>query len=534
MQRLLAFAATGLFPWLAAALRSEASPSSVHDAAAAATSSQAVLVLPVSSSQDVLMGTKKRAPRRARIASHAPHARTLRAKPMLSFGVRSTYGADSKKALKAEVEPRKYEMLMRSVVSPGNALASYDERKYTVRECRALCDRHPACHSFTFGWGLTRSCVLQDACVSANDTLVAEDSPIASYRTFYRNCSLPGAAKPSAVSQGANKTEEPLFLFVGVVTAPGYFLRREYIRKAWLRNPNIGVGRPIEARFFVGEPQAEHAAALQREADEMGDIVQLPMHDSYDNLTAKTLELIRWAVFYKEAKFVMKMDDDTYPNFHNLLPILRDTTAKYSLLGHIFSCAPVLNFTKWAEKKEVYNQPFYPTYAQGSGYILSFELARDIGVTRYEDHKLTMLHNEDASVGLWIRRDKLLNIDLKDVVFKDLAARSTLYGCSENDLLSMNLQKKQMPCMWEKEASGSRNVCCPEEWRGDYDKEAGDDVAFEDARRLVSEELHKQATLAGPGGIPAGTLQLDVVHVRDRKEGRSKLQERANYMCYNS
>lgn len=427
---------------------------------------------------------------------------------------------------------RTYAGMRSAVVDSGTTLAVYEHRHYSLLECKALCDRHPACRSFLFGWRSTRSCSLQDKCITANATLVSNDSTISTFRTFYRNCDGEASkqtaeflARPVGGATAAATEEEPLFLFVGVVTAPGYFLRREYIRKSWMSSPDVGPGRAVEARFFVGEPKPEDVEALQKEIDRYDDIVQLPVADSYDNLTAKTLELLRWSVFYKEAKFVMKLDDDTYPNFRNLLPILRSSMAPYSLHGHIFTCAPVLNFTKWAERSEVYNQPFYPTYAQGSGYILSYELAKDIGVDRYQDHKATMLHNEDASVGFWIRRDELVDINMKGIVYNDLAPKSTLYGCREGDVLSMNLQVTQMPCMQRKEAQGQQNVCCPEAYKKDYNKEATDNVSYDQAESIVTQALQQPAVQrSGPEGIPVSMVQLSL---------DTSQQERLKYRCYN-
>lgn len=461
----------------------------------------------------------------------SPGVQTNRAAP-LALSLKSVGGITVNQELRS-AHTHQYDMRMHRLVDPGTDLSAYADRTYSVKECKALCNAHPACRSFTFR--ATRSCVLHDKCVSEADASVSQASPDHLDRTFYRSCREEGVPYLSLASSDVIKlaTAEPLFLFVGVVTAPGYFLRREFIRKAWMRNPDIGPGRQVEVKFFVGTPEPGKAAALDQEISEHGDIVVLPVEDNYDNLTGKTLELLRWAVFYKRSKFVMKLDDDTYPNFHNLLPILRDSKETYSLHGHIFACAPVLNFTKWAEKKSVFNQPFYPTYAQGSGYILSYELAKDIGVTRYQDHKLTMLHNEDASVGLWIRRDKLVDIDLKDVVFKDLAARSTLYGCRENDVLSMNLQKQQMPCMWEKEASGARGVCCPETFRHDYHKEAGDLVPYSEAAAHVSEELRRFATKVGPAGIPVNMLQLEVSANTIANKGKFDVKGGEALGCYN-
>lgn len=263
-------------------------------------------------------------------------------------------------------------------------------------------------------------------------------------------------------------------LFVGVISSPSYAAQRDYIRHGWMQSPLIGIGRPVDVRFFIGIPKSAEAQILAREQRDHQDIIQLNAPEGYGNLTAKTLGMLRWVTTYKKVKYVMKVDDDTYPNFNGLLPMLMQSTDKYSLHGHIFPCAPVLNFTKWAESPRIFNQAFYPTYAQGSAYIVSWDLAVDLGRTYYADHKRNMLHNEDASVGLWIRRDRILDPELMGVKFVDIQ-RTTLYGCSAGDMISMNIQSHLMPCMYEKQKRGEESFCCPEMYkRGKLDYKTQD------------------------------------------------------------
>merc|ERR1719265_2005251 len=80
------------------------------------------------------------------------------------------------------VPSHKYEMLPRAASHTGNLLTLYEDRHYSVKECRVLCDQHPACRSFTFGWGSSRSCSLHDQCMSSDEPLVGGEAPRASYR----------------------------------------------------------------------------------------------------------------------------------------------------------------------------------------------------------------------------------------------------------------------------------------------------------------------------------------------------------------
>jgi len=53
--------------------------------------------------------------------------------------------------------------------------------------CAEACNSNPQCKSFTF-FAPSRGCHLKDKCVESGDALVAEDSPAAVYRSFYRCC----------------------------------------------------------------------------------------------------------------------------------------------------------------------------------------------------------------------------------------------------------------------------------------------------------------------------------------------------------
>uniref|UniRef100_A0A0C9SEC2 Hexosyltransferase n=1 Tax=Amblyomma americanum TaxID=6943 RepID=A0A0C9SEC2_AMBAM len=104
-------------------------------------------------------------------------------------------------------------------------------------------------------------------------------------------------------------TSNTTSLFVGVVTSAGHLDHRSAIRETWgaaLRRMDF------KLLFLLGESGDE---VLQRRLLEEhkihGDILQGQFADSYENLTYKTVMLVRWAsTFCGEAEFVMKIDDD--------------------------------------------------------------------------------------------------------------------------------------------------------------------------------------------------------------------------------
>eukprot|EP00448_Togula_jolla_P028679 CAMPEP_0170625388 /NCGR_PEP_ID=MMETSP0224-20130122/30730_1 /TAXON_ID=285029 /ORGANISM="Togula jolla, Strain CCCM 725" /LENGTH=391 /DNA_ID=CAMNT_0010951955 /DNA_START=107 /DNA_END=1282 /DNA_ORIENTATION=- len=257
--------------------------------------------------------------------------------------------------------------------------------------------------------------------------------------------------------------EEDPILFVGVYTAPTEVARerRIEIRQTYWRDKLLKRnGGPIEARFIVGRADEGGDAQnmLEKElAAHPEDFLQLPVHEGYTNLTAKTLAFLRWFSLNSRARFVLKMDDDTFPHFNAITPVLEATTAKYAHLGLLFPCAPVLKQTKWAENPLVWNHSFFPKYMQGSGYFLSAPLAQELSVRRHDQNRARMLNNEDAAVGLWIEMERWdspsFDVDQRHV-------SSTLSGCAPKDLVSMNNMPGYMRCYWARKMRGEEDVCC--------------------------------------------------------------------------
>ncbi len=65
---------------------------------------------------------------------------------------------------------------------------------------------------------------------------------------------------------------------------------------------------------------------IDKESALFGDLVQGDFHDSYDNLTMKTISGMRWAVENcPESQFYFLVDDDQYVSPKNLLRFLHNS-----------------------------------------------------------------------------------------------------------------------------------------------------------------------------------------------------------------
>jgi len=75
---------------------------------------------------------------------------------------------------------------------------------------------------------------------------------------------------------------------------------------------------------------------------------------------------------------------------------------------------------------------------------------------------ITVLRNEDTTIGNWIHSQNHLNMNIH---YTDLTFRE--YGCGEGQHVAMNLCPGEMRCMWEKRLNGTAKgdsdgagMCC--------------------------------------------------------------------------
>jgi len=272
--------------------------------------------------------------------------------------------------------------------------------------------------------------------------------------------SIDAAATRKQTKTRANP--EATLLFIGVYTSPTTEGRdrRQEIRDSYWNHRELRRNGLVEAKFVVGRPRNDDvgAKALKQELKDMpDDFVQIDMLEGYHNLTQKTIDIMNWFALHSKAKFMLKMDDDTYPHIDTIIDYLQEETVEYLHMGLMFPCAPVLKMTKWAEDLRIWNHTFFPKYMQGSGYFLSAPLVKSIALEHYDLNVNRMLNNEDASVGLWTEMERWADPNI-EIEQRNIAA--TLTGCTHDDLLSMNNQLGYMNCYWKRELRGEEDICC--------------------------------------------------------------------------
>lgn len=181
---------------------------------------------------------------------------------------------------------------------------------------------------------------------------------------------------------------------VAVPSGPGaiYRVRRSAIRQTWAKR----VDSAVTVRFFVREGEAA--------ADEP-DVISLPLHDTYRELTVKTVEIFSWALAqWPTTPFFLKADDDTFVAVDRLLTTLRLTNA--SFLGRVVTGSKPNRdpHSRWYVSTEDFPDATYPPYAVGGSYLLSRDAAERIVQEARKESQTKWLPIEDAQVGIWAAR----------------------------------------------------------------------------------------------------------------------------------
>ncbi|XP_058057345.1 uncharacterized protein LOC131208569 [Anopheles bellator] len=168
-------------------------------------------------------------------------------------------------------------------------------------------------------------------------------------------------------------------------------------------------GADVDPAFNIVPPAVVDELQLRivNESETHGDIIQESFIDSYNNLTLKTIMMLKWVTNNCDGKvkFLMKCDDDTFVNVPNLVQVLLGGTVPlykaaisfydnssvavkstknrlveghHLLTGFLFCEAKPIGDTssKWYSPTYMYNREVYPNYLSGTAYLMNFEAAK--------------------------------------------------------------------------------------------------------------------------------------------------------------
>ena len=170
-----------------------------------------------------------------------------------------------------------------------------------------------------------------------------------------------------------------LSVLVVVHTAPTHFERRLGIRRTWTNNSFLAELGTVRVLFLLGRVKDQKVQKqIEHEFTNFGDLLQGDFMDAYRNLTHKGVMAYKWmSERCKNAKFILKVDDDITVNMYKLftevLPKYKGKS-KQIMCNHIHpGTMPIIRNkkSKWyVSENHFRQQKFYPRYC--SGFLVLF------------------------------------------------------------------------------------------------------------------------------------------------------------------
>ncbi|XP_015121660.1 beta-1,3-galactosyltransferase 1 isoform X2 [Diachasma alloeum] len=204
------------------------------------------------------------------------------------------------------------------------------------------------------------------------------------------------------------------YLLIVVCSAVDHQKQRMAIRDTWASETDSYNSTTIKVVFLLGQSDNETLNnSIAEENHQYGDLIQEKFIDAYNNLTIKSVMLLKWVTTNcPQATYLMKTDDDMYINVDNLVKALKSRPQSVdTLIGALICNARPISDpkNKWYTPKYMFSEKIYPNYLSGTGYVMSLDVASKL----YESALSTpLLHLEDVYItGLCARNAKLRPVD---------------------------------------------------------------------------------------------------------------------------
>ncbi|XP_065214673.1 beta-1,3-galactosyltransferase 1-like [Planococcus citri] len=259
-------------------------------------------------------------------------------------------------------------------------------------------------------------------------------------------------------------SNKPLMLII-VCSEIGHVEQRKAVRETWAvaaQRNNMAV------LFLMGiDTKKEIDHEIIDENLKYGDIIVENFVDTYNNLTIKSIMMLKWInQNCLNAKFIMKVDDDVYINVRNVLKTIdsvKDADLAGFLLGKLYTHErPHRRLTsKWYMPKYMFADDLYPHYLCGVGYIMSSEVVRAL---YQESLKKELVYLEDLFItGICAKAAKLTPTDHLGFHFFEHAVTVECNSIHPHlVLLSHHLNDVQMRNQHEQMLECWRQILLPE------------------------------------------------------------------------
>jgi hypothetical protein len=129
-----------------------------------------------------------------------------------------------------------------------------------------------------------------------------------------------------------------------IISAPHHFHERQQARITWAQTQTLESFN-FSAVFFVGRASSEDIQQqLSEEFEKYGDVIQLDMVDSYENLTLKGVGALKWMTTYcSHVQYVIKADDDKVVDVKHFAEVIRTQIKPEDALHPKMLCMSLIN-----------------------------------------------------------------------------------------------------------------------------------------------------------------------------------------------
>ncbi|KAH0949039.1 hypothetical protein HN011_011220 [Eciton burchellii] len=201
------------------------------------------------------------------------------------------------------------------------------------------------------------------------------------------------------------------YLLIIICSAVANQEARTAIRSTWANKYNLDnlYNSTVKIAFLLGQSDNDTLNnIIVEESSQYNDIIQERFLDTYNNLTLKSVMMLKWMTSHcDQIKYLMKTDDDMFINIPLLLQTLRSRRQSETLLGSLICNAKPISDpkNKWYTPKYMYSEKTYPNYLSGTGYVMSMSVASKL----YQAALVTpLLHLEDVYItGLCAKRARV-------------------------------------------------------------------------------------------------------------------------------
>ncbi|CAN7940569.1 unnamed protein product [Ixodes hexagonus] len=164
-------------------------------------------------------------------------------------------------------------------------------------------------------------------------------------------------------------------------SAAGHKVHRDVFRR-FIGDAKLSRAHNWTTVFFVGMSGVSAVSkAVDEEAAEHGDVVVLPYHDTYQNLTYKFVYGMKWTMeLCPSVKYIVKIDDDVVANLVRVVEYLRLLQGSQDLELHCYVWASATVFREtnspWYMPTNIYPNDRFPDYCSGRGVLFKSEALR--------------------------------------------------------------------------------------------------------------------------------------------------------------